>query len=292
MPVPPDRPSSLQLAVRLLSETFSRFIVHDGWAIASHIALSLLMSLFPFLIVVTALAGFAGSVNLADEVAILLFDAWPLEVAGPIAREARAVLTTARSDALTIGAVFALYFASSSVEALRIGLNRAYEQPEWRPWWILRLESIAFVIAGAGVLVAVSILLVLGPLGWRTVLLWLPGLAPYGPTVDLLRLAVTTILIIVTLTLAHKFLPMGRRRWRRIWPGIVFTLVLWVAGGLGFGAYLDGFAKNYVSTYAGLAAVMIALIFLYTLSAIFLLGAEMNAVLMKDDPPRTPRRQR
>ena len=34
---------------------FVRFIAHDGWAIASHIALSVLMSLFPFLILVTAL---------------------------------------------------------------------------------------------------------------------------------------------------------------------------------------------------------------------------------------------
>lgn len=288
----PDPSSALRRGIGILAETFRRFLAHDGWAIASHIALSLLMSLFPFLIVVTALAGFAGSVNLADEVALLLFDAWPVEVAGPIAREARAVLTTARSDALTIGAAFALYFASSSVEALRIGLNRAYEQPEWRPWWLLRLESIAFVIAGAGVLLAVSILLVLGPLGWRTVLLWLPGLEPYGPTVDILRLIVTTILIVATLTLAHKFLPMGRRRWRRIWPGIVLTLAMWILGGLIFGLYLDGFAGNYVSTYAGLATAMIALIFLYTLSAIFLIGAEMNAVMMKNDPPRVSRRQR
>jgi membrane protein len=39
----------------------------DGWAIASHIALSILTSLFPFLIFVTALAGFLGSKNLGDE---------------------------------------------------------------------------------------------------------------------------------------------------------------------------------------------------------------------------------
>ena len=41
----------------------------DGWAIASHIALSSLMSLFPFLIFVTALGAFLGTKNLADEVA-------------------------------------------------------------------------------------------------------------------------------------------------------------------------------------------------------------------------------
>ena len=49
-------------------DAFYRFNADDGWAIASHIALSALMSLFPFLIVVTALAGFFGTKELADEV--------------------------------------------------------------------------------------------------------------------------------------------------------------------------------------------------------------------------------
>jgi hypothetical protein len=43
---------------------------------------------------VTAIAGFIGSVNLANEVARLLLEAWPDEVAGPLATEIHHVLTT------------------------------------------------------------------------------------------------------------------------------------------------------------------------------------------------------
>jgi membrane protein len=49
------------------------------------------MAVFPFLIVVTAIAGFIGSVNLVDEVAGLLFAAWPPEVASPLASEIQKV---------------------------------------------------------------------------------------------------------------------------------------------------------------------------------------------------------
>jgi membrane protein len=42
-------------------DAFYTFLADDGWAIASHIALSTLMALFPFLIVLTSLAGFFGS---------------------------------------------------------------------------------------------------------------------------------------------------------------------------------------------------------------------------------------
>ena len=107
---------------------FRHFLADDGWAIASHIALSTLMAMFPFLIVVTALAGFFfGSKELADEAARILLEAWPKEVAAPIAHDITGVLTATHGNVLTFGVLFALYFASSGVESLRIGLNRAYD---------------------------------------------------------------------------------------------------------------------------------------------------------------------
>jgi len=51
----------IRLAYRVAMDAFYRFNADDGWAIASHIALSVLMSMFPFLILVTAIAGFIGS---------------------------------------------------------------------------------------------------------------------------------------------------------------------------------------------------------------------------------------
>ena len=59
----------IRQSLHIILDAFYRFNRGDGWAIASHIALSILMSVFPFLIVVTAIAGFIGSVNLAKEVA-------------------------------------------------------------------------------------------------------------------------------------------------------------------------------------------------------------------------------
>src|SRR5512140_3532411 len=66
----------LKQSFRIADAAFRHFIADDGWAIASHIALSTLMALFPFLIVVTALAAFFfGSRDLADEAAKLLLEA-------------------------------------------------------------------------------------------------------------------------------------------------------------------------------------------------------------------------
>src|SRR6185437_14783800 len=169
----------LRLSLRIVLDALRQFLADDGWAIASHIALSSLMAMFPFLIVVTTLAGFFfGSKELADEAARILLEAWPKEVAGPIALDIAGVLTNTRRDVLTFGALFALYFASSGVEGLRIGLNRAYGAVESRPWWLLRLESIFYVLIGAVAILAFSFLVVFAPFIWSRLVHYVPTLEP------------------------------------------------------------------------------------------------------------------
>jgi membrane protein len=265
---------------RIAYDAFVAFIRDDGWAIASHIALSLLMSLFPFLIFVTALTGFLGTQNLSDQVALLLLEAWPEEVSRPIAREIENVLTTAHSGLLTIGGGFALYFSSSGIESLRIGLNRAYGVVETRPWWLLRLESIAYVLVAALALIALAFLIVLGPLILWTATRYFPGLSPFLVTLTFLRFGVATVVLVVALVLVHKWLPAGRRSLWDIAPGIIVTLAMWLITGVLFGRYLAQFASAYVTMYAGLASAMIALVFLYWTATIFIYGGELNAVIV------------
>lgn len=270
----------LRLYFELVTITTNRFVLHDAWAIASHIALSVLTSFFPFLILVTALASVFGTGTLADEVADLILEAWPQEIAGPIAGEVHNILTGRRSDVLTLGVVLTLYFASSGVESLRVGLNRAYNVRETRAWWLTRLESIAFVIGGAFVLMAIGLLVVLGPFIWRGVLRWVPALQPLDALIGFLRIGVATLVIVAGLMCAHKLIPAGRRTFRSVIPGVSVTLFLWLLGGFGFSWYLEFYPGAYASTYGGLATAMVALIFLYTLGAIFLFGGELNGTIL------------
>lgn len=270
----------LRRIAELLIVAYQRFVLHDGWAIASHIALSVLMSMFPFLILLTAVASFFGTGTLADEAADIILEAWPQSVAGPIAQEVHNILTGRRSDVFTLGLVLALYFASSGVESLRVGLNRAYGAREMRAWYWVRLESIFFVVFGTVVMLSFALLVVLFPLGWRWAVAWVPGLEPLGWIIGFLRIGVATILIIIALILAHTLIAAGRRSVRRVLPGIGLTLAMWIVGGVGFGWYLEQYPGAYASTYGGLATAMIALVFLYTLAAIFLFGGELNGAVI------------
>ena len=99
-------------------------------------------------------------------------------MAGPIALDITGVLIGNRGNVLTFGVLFALYFASSGVESLRVALNRAYDRHETRPWWLLRIESIVYVLVGAVALLAFAFLVVLAPFIWYRLLHYVPTLEP------------------------------------------------------------------------------------------------------------------
>lgn len=271
---------SLQVGFSILAYAYRRFSRDNGWAIASHVALSILLALFPFLIFGTALASYLGVFDFSQTAIQVMFEAWPRHVAEPIIFELQNVLQTQRPDLLTLGGIAALFFASNGVEALRVALNRAYRVEDNRSWILIRLQSLLFVIVGTVVLAMISSVLVLLPLVKSLATKYLPWVSPYleigfyGP--QLLTLFVLTLGLLVS----HKWLPAGKRSFVSMIPGIAFTIIFWISASFGFAYYLEGFA-NYVSTYAGLAGIMIALIFLYLTAAIFILGAELNAAASK-----------
>ena len=267
--------------IRLALDSAKGFEKDDGYAMASHIALSGLTAIFPFLIFVTSLAGFFGAQPLADAAASTFFEIWPPRVAEPILMQIHNVLSNRHGGLLTVSALLALYFSSSGVEALRTGLNRAYNARETRPWWRLRLQSIGYVFIGALALLSLAFLLVLGPIVWAAVIVRAPALSALSNMVAIGRYVVSTIILLLALVIAHRVLPNIKLSLKQIAPGIALTYVGSMIFALAFSTYLGRFAFNYVATYAGLASVMIAIVFLYSLSAIFIFGSELNAALRR-----------
>lgn len=265
---------------RVLSDALGHFDTDDGWSMSSHLAISALMALFPFLIFATTLASFLGADAFADTAVHLVFDTWPKEIAEPIAKEVLNVLTVPRGDFLTVSVVAAAIFASNGIEALRTSLNRAYRVTETRSFIYRRLQSLAFVLIATVGFLAISLLLVLAPLLADIAQRNLEWIGPYMGTITLWRYIIASGVIVLGLFAVHYWLPAGHRKVVDLLPGILFTLVAWIVGSSMFAEYLKQFS-TYVSTYAGLASVMIAVIFLYIISMIFILGGELNASIKR-----------
>lgn len=265
---------------RVVADTWRHFSTDDGWALASHVALSGILALFPFLIFATSLASFLGASAFTDTAVHVIFDTWPEVIAKPIAQEVRNVLNIQRGGLLTISVIAAAYFASNGIEALRVALNRAYRVIDTRSIIYCRLQSLGYVIVATIGIMAISFLLILAPLAMRIATIYIPELVLVSGTISFWRYCIASAVLIIGLLVVHLWLPAGHRRFVEILPGVLLTLLAWTIGATIFASYLETFA-TYVSTYAGLASIMAAIVFLYIVAAIFIIGAEINAAIIR-----------
>lgn len=151
----------------------------------------------------------------------------------------------------------------------------AYDLSERRNFFVLLLIDLVFVVTGAVVLLTLSVLIILVPAIWETATQWLPHFRDFTAWITWLRFPVMGGLLLAMLIAAHQFLPARRHRLKEIMPGIWFTLTLWLVISAAYGEFLARFS-SYASTYAGLAGVIIALMFVYLSGAALIFGGEIN----------------
>lgn len=273
--------------MKIIKRALAHFNDSDGYAMASHVALSLMIALFPFLIFAVTLASITDTEGISQAIVDLVFEYWPDAIAEPIVNEINAVLSTAGAGYLTFGIVLAVFFASNGVEAVRVALNRAYGDEDDRSIWRQRAQSLLFVVAGAILMLFIAVLLVFAPIYFSFVEVSSPTFYYWLFRSEAVRWFTAFCLLVFVVFACHYWLPAAHRPLARLWPGILFTLILWIIVASGFSLYLDSFA-NYSATYAGLAGIMTALIFLYLMAAILIFGAEYNAAKEKVNVVRDP----
>ena len=99
---------------------------------------------------------------------------------------------------------------------------------------------------------------------------------------NLLRISLRFVIIggIVFFLIAMMYgLAQESHRMNRIWPGAVFSLVMWLVLSFLFSYYVENIAR-YSVIYGTLGAVIVLLLWLYLASVMLIMGAEFNSVLM------------
>jgi membrane protein len=280
---PPEAPrpslgGRLRWLALLIWRSCAGLVKREGLELSGYMAFTALLALFPFLIFLAALAGFLGDQESATRVVASAIRFVPHEVASALAPVIHEVVSQHRGGLLTFGIVFALWTASSGVEALRVLLNRSYGVQETRSVWWLRTQSLAVVVVGAGLSLVASILIVLGPvLWWLISRLGAAALIDRGIWVSL-RYGLAALIGTAAMIALHLLLPNCRHRVREVWPGAATTTVLWLAAAALFSFYVENFAQ-YSIVYGSLGGIILSLLFFYVSGLIVVFGAELNAHL-------------
>jgi membrane protein len=271
--------------MRRLFDALYRVYEHSGFAMAGAVAFSFVVSLFPFCIFLGALSGVFGGRELAQDAITQLFEILPAPVAKGIAPQVEAVMGSRRIDLLTVSAFLALFFATSAIETLRAALNGAYRVHETRPYPLCLLVSMLFVFVSATSTLVLTWAVVVGPsvigptIASQFQSEWIKTLfdsTALGPGV---RYGLAGAVIAAQLLALHLWLAAGRRRLADVWPGVLLSIVLWLALAGLWSHYLE--ITNYSLFYAGLSQLMVALIFFQFTAITILLGAEFNRGIME-----------
>jgi len=267
--------------VKTLYSAFKRMMDEDGLMAAGHISFTAFLSLFPFLIFLAALVGFLSSADDVPKIIDLMFEFMPKEVAEAMAPAVTEVISIKPAGLLTIGFIGTLWASSSGVESLRIALNRAYRVKRKRPIWQRRLQSILFVGIAAFAIFFLSLMVLFGPIIWKVV----QPILHYGFLQEIIfnlsRYSSAILVLTGAMLILHRWLPHAKLRSKRLLPGILFSMLLFIIGGSAFSFYLANFG-DFNLTYGSLGSIVIALIFFYLSAIIFIYGAYLNAEIAKN----------
>jgi membrane protein len=270
---------------KILYKTVVSFVSNEGIELSGYIAYNILLSLFPFMIFLAALTRLLDhSGNLLNATSLLYRFAPDelLKIMQPIIDD---VLKTNQDGGIvTLGIITAVWASSTGIEALRVGLNRAYQLGEHRSLIHRRLQSVAMVVLASLTMMVLSLAIVIGPLlielAKRVVTL---GNA-YDLAWNVTRYLLAFVTVVASLAVFYRYLPDHKTYpdYRSSLPGALFATVLWLLLATAFSVYLTSRGSNYSLTYGSLAGAIILILFFHLSAMIVFLGGELNAMLMKD----------
>jgi membrane protein len=259
----------------LLIKTGKEIIDDDCLSIAAQLSYYFALALFPALLFVVALASYLP-IPVINDVINSIAPLVPPEVLAIIRGQLESIAAGEQTGLLTVGILGAIWSSSGAMTSIVSALNTAYDIPESRPWWKVRLISIALTISLVVFVLLSFTLIVAGPNAGHWLTQWL-GLSDVFDTAwRVLRWPLVFVLATTGIGIVFYYAPDADQDWVWITPGSIATTILWVLFSLAFRLYVTTMG-DYAATYGALAGAAILLLWLYFSGLALLIGAELNS---------------
>lgn len=255
--------------------------VHDdGIEHAGYLAFLALLSIFPFLIFLFAVAAELGKQDYGFDFIKELYSILPSNVVSGLAPTVNEILSGPPQGLLTIAIIGIIWTASGAVEGIRTILNRAYRVKN-PPHYIFRraLSILQFIVFTLIMIIAMFFLTVI-----PSILIMLENKfvifhelrSDFGS----LKYFASAFALFLGVALSYFVLPNIKQSFFKVIVGAKICVILWL--------FVIEIFTNYVAyyhkisnVYGGLAGIIITLLFFYIMSIIYIYGAEFNYFLEK-----------
>ena len=269
------------LSVTVYNELFRT----RAFTMAAAMSYYFLLAMFPLLIFLSAMLGYLPIPNLFDQLLGILAVLVPPEAMRMVQKILAGLLTPHRGGLVSFGLLSYLWTASGGFAASIEALNIAYDVEKQRRWWRERLQALLLTLT-TGILTLVGLLLIIAGPRFGYLLSNLFGVSQaFADVWPMLRLGTIFITIVLAIEIQYYLAPNRKQRFVNTLPGALVTVTGIFLSSAGLGFYLSHFA-NYNKTYGSLGAVIILMLWFYVVALLLIVGAELNAELLKQKAAR------
>ncbi len=257
---------------------------------ASALAYSWLFAIFPFLVFLLSLVPLIPHQNkqqVEKQINAAIDRALPSTDAGKIIKEKIEDVLKAPNTGgfLSFGLLLTAWASSGGMAMTMSALDKAYDIEVGRNFFKHRLIALLLTVVVATMAVAVLILLPVGTAvlhyarihsAWAGQWFWL-----WYILFNVVRFGIALLLMISITAMIYHFGPNLKHKFQAVSPGAIFSILGWLATGIGFRIYINSFGgeASYTKTYGAVAGLVILLLFFYVDSLVLLIGAEINSEL-------------
>jgi membrane protein len=249
-------------------------------SVGAAVAFFMLLSLVPLLMVASALLGLLPIPNLFQQLLDMMSMLVPPDAMVFVKGLLQSLITPYAGRILSFGILSYLWAASGTFTALIDALNIAYDVKSSRPWWRDRLQAMLLTFTSGGLALISLLCLVAGPHAVHILSYLIPIPEIFAFLWPPLRLCLMVGTFILGIEMLYCLGPNAKSSLRSSLPGAAFAVVIWFLGSILLSYYLDHLT-NYSATYGSLGAIIGLMLWLYLTSVSILVGAELNAELLK-----------
>lgn len=267
---------TVMAVMKLLNKT----IEDNIFALSAQFSYFIILGIFPFLIfAISLLCSYSEYIYYLLNT---LNSFMPEDVYKIVYNMVNYAVNSCSKSYLSLSMLVLLWSATSGSATIISGINRAYGFNAKRHFLFLRLEGIVFA---AAIMVSMQVIFALVVAG-RPILFYLEKITIYKDLnyflIHVLRYAIPFVLLFLLFSAAYKFLPYEKVDFSFVFPGALFSSIGILTGSYFYSHYVSTRFMYYNSIYGNLSGVFIFIIWIYILSIIFLMGAEVNYFVSKN----------
>lgn len=243
---------------------------------AASISYSFFIALFPGIIFLFSLIAYIPIENFDQEVFWLLSIVLPPDTYEAAKTTIDDILVHKRPDLLSVGFLFALFFATNGINALLSNLGNTIHKLENRSFLRQQMVSIGLTVFLSIVFLIGMIIIIFSSDVLNTLLGYINLDSVSTVMVDVVRYVLMVILTLLTIAILYNIGPSKGREWKFISPGAILATLLILLTSFGFSYYISNFSQ-YNKLYGSIGTLLVILLWIYVNALLLIIGFELNA---------------